>query len=680
MHIIVLLIILLIANVKPSHADQSYGRFGRFHEDGLLTTNLHPRGFTVLGTNPELSVGWGDPKASLSAITASINPTEKRLTINGGGIGAPTQIRYTLLYPGFSATFGKQMVLRFKNRANKSVRVGLDPTRLRQGWLLIIPEDTYPAIPLLIRVPKSSTTKAWFTGDGLTVESEAPLGEVVFTTPTGSRFVPSLDAAWKAVVDWGDAPIPSVVSTKVTTTDTATTLTTMFDTPYAPVSPLLALALDSGWAGSIKGPLVRTNIRTRYGPFVYVASTASVVSGMNSRAVLVDVTTKVVLPALPAAGKRSTVVRALDELWELREHLSKMERLATDQRSRLVVRYRVLRDAITVVKVTEPITNVSRTVPNTGRISGKRAVDDVIDLAKIVLLDAQFVDQTGDLAARKGLNQGAERLLHAVDSCTDWLWGCVTRADDGFQSVSAADALIVAAALDRVARDLKTGLRQTDRENAAWLALMHTWSYGSRLPFTTFARRVSMIKPSVIVDRFDELTTGSLSSDSESLSSIVEMPSYVPFQNAFKSETQQRSAWLQGNTHLSKDELIIVQQAERAAAVPLMVLQDVDEMQVRHVVPKGLDRTQITVSTTSYRPHVLRLKLSDGAMITQVHAGKTPLYGVQSQLDVVLYIPPSTGNLVLDVYVDASFLSNKRFLLPLFGMILTWPLDIKNQR
>lgn len=670
MQLIVLLIILIIANVNPSHADQSYGRFGRFHEDGLLTTNLHPRGFTVLGTNPELSVGWGDPKASLSAITASINPTEKRLTINGGGIGAPTQIRYTLLYPGFSATFGKQMVLRFKNRANKSVRVGLDPTRLRQGWLLIIPEDTYPAVPLVIRVPKSSTTKAWFTGDGLTVESETPLGEVVFTTPTGSRLVPSLATAWKAVVDWGDAGIPSVVSTKVTVTDTTTTLTTIFDTPYAPVSPLLALAIDSGWTGSIKGPLVRTNIRTRYGPFVYVASAASVVSGMNSRPVRVDVTTKMAIPALPAPGKRSTVVGALDELWGLREHLSKMERLAPDQRIRLVARYRALREVITVAKVTEPITNVSRMVPNTGRIAGKRAVDDVIDLAKIVLLDAQFVDQTRDLAARKALSQGTERLLSAVDSCTDWLWGCVSRADDGFQSVGAVDALIVATAIDRIARDLNNGLGQPTRDNAAWLAIMHTWSYASRLPFTTFARRVSMIKPSVIVDRFDELATASLLGDSVSLSSIVEMPSYVPFQNVYNPEMQQRSAWLQGNTHLSEDELMIVQQADLPAAVPLLVLQDADEMQVRRVVLKGLNRTQITVSTTSYAPHVLRFKLGEGAMITEVNAGKTPFYCVQSQQDVLLYISPSTGNLVLDVRVDATFLSNQRFLLPLFGMIL----------
>ena len=104
--------------LSPVLADQAYGRFGRFHEDGLLTTNVHPRGFTLLGTNPELNIRWGDPKATLSAVVTSINPTEKILAVEGGGAGAPSQIRYTLVYPGFSATFGKQLVLRFTNRAS----------------------------------------------------------------------------------------------------------------------------------------------------------------------------------------------------------------------------------------------------------------------------------------------------------------------------------------------------------------------------------------------------------------------------------------------------------------------------------------------------------------------------------------------------------------------------------
>ena len=73
---VVLFVVLALQMVYPVLADQAYGRFGRFHEDGLLTTNVHPRGFTLLGTNPELNIRWGDPKAALSSVVTSINPTE----------------------------------------------------------------------------------------------------------------------------------------------------------------------------------------------------------------------------------------------------------------------------------------------------------------------------------------------------------------------------------------------------------------------------------------------------------------------------------------------------------------------------------------------------------------------------------------------------------------------------
>ncbi|MFY8052452.1 MAG: hypothetical protein ACOVP2_07535, partial [Armatimonadaceae bacterium] len=118
---------------------------------------------------------------------------------------------------------------------------------LKQGWLLVIPGDRYPAVPLLIKVPRSQGTKAWFTGDGLTVESPTPLGEVIFTTPTGLRPVGSLNAAWKAVSDWGDAPIPVLQGISNELSATEITTTQSWNTPYAPISPILSLALQAGF-------------------------------------------------------------------------------------------------------------------------------------------------------------------------------------------------------------------------------------------------------------------------------------------------------------------------------------------------------------------------------------------------------------------------------------------------
>jgi len=436
---VVLFVVLALQMVYPVLADQAYGRFGRFHEDGLLTTNVHPRGFTLLGTNPELNIRWGDPKAALSAVVTSINPTEKILSIDGGGVGAPSQIRYTLVYPGFSATFGKQLVLRFTNRAGKSARVGLDPTRLKQGWLLVIPGDRYPAVPLLIKVPRSPGTKAWFTGDGLTVESPSPLGEVIFTTPTGLRPVASLNAAWKAVSDWGDAPIPVLqgISNEVTGAEMTTTQT--WNTPYAPISPILSLALQAGFPARVSGPLVRTEIRTRYGPYTYVAEKTSRISLSRPLEAAASIYGEDL--AIPSGRLKATPsgTSATIGLWNLYPWLAAAERLPADVRSNLIRTYRVRRAKVALLDTTEPITGVHLQLPRSGNEKDKREVDDVVSLARVVLVDHACMLHVGDTTSKTNLKTSLAALVAAVQVRTDWLWGCVGRADDGFQSLDTRD-------------------------------------------------------------------------------------------------------------------------------------------------------------------------------------------------------------------------------------------------
>ncbi|MEY3602826.1 MAG: hypothetical protein RL169_2070, partial [Armatimonadota bacterium] len=501
---VVLLVVLALQMLCPALADQAYGRFGRFHEDGLLTTNVHPRGFTLLGTNPELNIRWGDPKAALSAVVSSINPTEKILAVEGGGVGAPSQIRYTLVYPGFSATFGKQLVLRFTNRAGKSVRVGLDPTRLKQGWLLVIPGDRYPAVPLLIKVPRSPGTKAWFTGDGLTVESPTPLGEVIFTTPTGMRQVASLSAAWKAVSDWGDAPIPVLqgISNEVTGAEISTTQT--WNTPYAPISPILSLALQAGFPARVRGPLVRTEIRTRYGPYTYVAEKTSRISLTPPTQAATALygedlaTPSGRLKAMPSG------VPASEGLWNLYPWLVAAERLPSDVRSNLIRTYRVRRAKVVLLDTTEPITGVHLQLPRSGNEKDKRDLDDVVSLARVVLVDHAFTLHIGDAVSKTNLKTSLAALVGAVQVRTDMLWGCAGRSDDGFQSLDSRETVDVAAALAIAIQNPDGGLTPGEVEEASVAFLSHAWSVFGRDALGKFANVTSMITANQLIGRLDE--------------------------------------------------------------------------------------------------------------------------------------------------------------------------------
>ncbi len=261
-----------------AHADiRTYGRFGRFgrvHDDGLSTVAVTPRGFDSLPGAVEFHVRWGDPTAPLAAVVPEIDPTEKRLAIDGGGDGAPTLVRYTLLYPGLSAWFGKRMVLHFVDASGQPMRTAIDPSRYRAGdGILIIPGDRFPATPIWIAPSDPDGLKVWHDGANLSFESAGDIGEVRFATPVGIGRVRSVREAWNKALALRDLPVPARRSARHRLVDGGARVETVetFSSACAPIPPVLAVALDNGYPVEIDGPLVRTSVVTPCGPWAYVA-------------------------------------------------------------------------------------------------------------------------------------------------------------------------------------------------------------------------------------------------------------------------------------------------------------------------------------------------------------------------------------------------------------------------
>ncbi len=637
-------------------ADQAYGRFGRFHEDGLLTTNVHPRGFTLLGTNPELNIRWGDPKAALSAVVTSINPTEKILAVEGGGAGAPSQIRYTLVYPGFSATFGKQLVLRFTNRASKPTRVGLDPTRLKQGWLLVIPGDRYPAVPLLIKVPRSQGTKAWFTGDGLTVESPTALGEVIFTTPTGLRPVGSLNAAWKAVSDWGDAPIPVLQGISNELSATEITTTQSWNTPYAPISPILSLALQAGFPARVTGPLVRTEIRTRYGPYSYVAEKTSRVTLLRPQHPATAIYGEDIATPSGRLKANPPGMAPAESLWTLYPWLIAAERLPSDVRSNLIRTYRVRRSKVTLLDTAEPITGVHLQLPRSGYDVEKREVDDVASLARVVLVDHAFTVHVGDAASRSYLKTSLAAIVAAVQVRTDWLWGCVGRSDDGFQSSDPREVSDISAALAIALQNPDGGLTPGEVEDASVAFLSHSWSVFSRDAVGRFANLTAMIPRGQSPERLDENRTFTSSTTKSTIPDSASEAVADYLLDAYISPLGQRPSG----------------KLRRGADIGVLSL---DGLRVTTVTEKSIREICVDVVSGSERLRIVKFTLSDRWRGASVYVDGRTALSMQVGDELHVLLPPFVGTGQIHLVAPHPAALNYVFRYPLFGM-MDWQNDI----
>jgi hypothetical protein len=273
MQIRFLAVFVLLLSAVSSAAAQSFrefGRFGRLHDDGLLTLNVTPQGFSIAPTAGNVRFVWGNGGTPIRARVTKLDSTEKRLALTGGGSGAPTAIRYTLLYPGLSATFGKTIVL--------AVPSNLKRTELRlkdrNAWLFTPPNGS-PVAMLFRKGIKTSALWASSSG-GSTVyrlASKEPFGEVPFVTPIGLRNAKGNETALRAELErWTDLPLPSRQTTKaaVSSDGRRVTITETFRGNIAPIPPVLAFAIANGYPATVSGSVVTTGSSTKWGAFAYV--------------------------------------------------------------------------------------------------------------------------------------------------------------------------------------------------------------------------------------------------------------------------------------------------------------------------------------------------------------------------------------------------------------------------
>lgn len=267
----------------PSAEPQAFGRFGRVHDDGLLTLNVTPAGFTSSPTGRKMTVRFGDGTA---AVTVEwISSEEKTLRLEGGGPGAPNRLRWTLLYPGFAASFGSRATFQFTDLQVNTEFFAAGPERPRP-FLLITPRSGL-AQPLALIFEDAQKVRHWnATQSGgqtrLDIEGADSLGEIAICAPWGLRQISASATAQEraALVASADAwarravPVMEKRLYSLSEDGAAVNVEEWFHASgagevYAPIPPVLALALEKGYPARVEQTLNRPGLTTKYGPFAF---------------------------------------------------------------------------------------------------------------------------------------------------------------------------------------------------------------------------------------------------------------------------------------------------------------------------------------------------------------------------------------------------------------------------
>jgi hypothetical protein len=165
------LLVLLDGGTSPAWAapyPAGFGRFGRFHDEGLLTLNVSPQGFSTptLVHAPPLDFRFGSGKAP-TVVVKKIDAAEKILLLTGGGDDTPVALHYTLLYPGFSARWGRSLRLRLSEGGGSAPRMVVErlaSTRSSQTICFLLRRTDKPCVPvaLVFRSPRARSLRPKF--------------------------------------------------------------------------------------------------------------------------------------------------------------------------------------------------------------------------------------------------------------------------------------------------------------------------------------------------------------------------------------------------------------------------------------------------------------------------------------------------------------------------------------
>ncbi|HPB30605.1 MAG TPA: hypothetical protein PLB62_04035, partial [Candidatus Sumerlaeota bacterium] len=277
----ILLASTLWAAQEPPAPMTGFGRFGRIHDDGLLTLNVKPWEFHSPPPMPPCIVRFADPATTVTV--REISPVQKILDLSGGDENSAVSVRYNLLYPGLGISFGKKGVLDITRNSLRAEEPHVGYIG-NSYWILLVP-DVGPAVPLVLAFRENFKPNWELTKDGdvtrISLSSNRDIGEVRIITPLGmTAFDPNagLDK-WtelrEQVRQWAHRGIIELKQRIVhydrdNLTVTITEKFTGYGENIAPLSPVLAFALEQGYPASVNGEIVTPGWDTKYGPYAFV--------------------------------------------------------------------------------------------------------------------------------------------------------------------------------------------------------------------------------------------------------------------------------------------------------------------------------------------------------------------------------------------------------------------------
>jgi len=304
----------------------------------------------------------------------------------------------------------------------------------------------------------------------------------------------------------------------------------------------------------------------------------------------------------------------------------------------------------------EPITGVHLQLPQSGNVKDKRDVDDVVSLARVVLVDHAFTLHVGDTLSKSNLKTSLSALAAAVQVRTDWLWGCVGRSDDGYQSLSVSESLDVAAALSIAMQNPDSGLTPGEAEEASVAFLSHTWSVFGRDALFKFANVTSMMSANQLFERLDE-TKSFESTPANNVSDVGLSKSSTDYLlDAYVSPGgQQESGKLRRGADLG--------------AI------NTDGLRITGVADRSIRDVNIDVVSGSGRIRIVKLATSERWRGAQVRVSGVPTISMQVGDELHILVAPFVGSAQIQLSAPHITAASYVFDSPLFGM-MHWQNDI----
>ncbi|MBM3267830.1 MAG: beta galactosidase jelly roll domain-containing protein [Candidatus Sericytochromatia bacterium] len=263
-----------------------FGRFGRAHQEGLLTASLWPGGFrgASTGADPEPVGGeFGRPAPGGDHVALeAISPEGKVVRVRQAR-GDRYRLFYPLMYPGFavepldvtlSIRFDRPLDALWVDRWGIATASAATPGRLpwTEPWVLLHdPAGARPPILVGLGSPRQALRLAP-SGGGFTLE--IPAGQIArFCWPTGIApwQGPPDGATMKRFRAWADAMVPFTRTAEESARGDRLAVRERFGylptghIPYAPLPPVYGAVLAGG--GPVVAPRARDlGIPTLAGP------------------------------------------------------------------------------------------------------------------------------------------------------------------------------------------------------------------------------------------------------------------------------------------------------------------------------------------------------------------------------------------------------------------------------